>query len=266
MKRIFYAAFFILSPLAILSQCDPSSHDWGSATFGVSPDPTVGENFLPAVINQPYSDAVYVLCPSSVGDVVPEYANVQLAIDSISLDSVTVFNGIADVQMSTIGLYLTCNNNGESDNPCMFFPGNAYCGDIAGTPTVAGTFDVKIFVTVHFNFFGAQSLPYSFEGYVLEVSSGNSVSEATASSLTLNQNNPNPASAYTNLTFQVASVQDVTISVCNLVGEVVYQKDIKAKRGENQFRLETSAFETGVYLYSIQTMDKKLTRKMIVQH
>lgn len=266
MKKIFYAAFLIVSPLALLSQCDPSAHDWAGATFGVSPDPTVGENFDAAVQYQPYADEVYVLCPSSVGDVVPEYANVPLAIDSISLDSITINNGIADVQISTIGLNMTCNNNGESMNPCMFFPGNAYCGDISGTPTAAGTFDVKIFVTVHFNFFGPQSLPYSFEGYVLEIASANSVQESSTSNLVLGQNNPNPASAFTNVSFQLSQAQDVTITVCNLVGEVVYQRDIKAKRGDNQFRMETAGFETGVYLYSIQTLDKKLTRKMIVQH
>lgn len=267
MKKIVYVALFLVLPLISDSQCDPSSYDWGEATFGVSPNPTLGETFETATQFMPFADEVYVLVPTNVGDINPAYAALNLQIDSISLDSITIYNGLNDVQMSTIGLNVTCNNNNDSPDPCMFYPGNAYCGDIAGTPTVAGVFDVKIFVTVHFFAFGSnQSLPYNFEGYTLEVIGETKVNEVLSSNLSLSQNTPNPANDFTTVGFQVAQSQDVTFTIFNLVGEVVFKKDIKAKKGDNQFRIDTNGFETGVYLYTIQTNDKKLTRKMIIQH
>lgn len=246
------------------AQCNSSAHDWGSATFGVSPNPNIGENFLPAALGVAYADVVYILCPTNSTDIDPTLPAV--AIDSIRLDSITLFNGLADVQLSSIGLNVTCNNNGESPNPCMFYPGNAYCGDIAGIPTVAGLFDVKIFVTVYFSFFSQpSSLPYSFEGYTLDVSGPIAIAEVNQNTFTLLQNSPNPAAHFTNIKFETGRTEDITIQVTNLIGGVVMNKLVKSKKGENNVRIDTSNLETGIYLYSIQTNEKKLTRKMIVQ-
>ncbi len=267
MKRnLLYLIIFSFLPFAVLSQCDPASFDWGTATFGVSPNPTLGENFGPATLGEPYSDIVFVLCPTTVGDIDPTNAFASLAIDSISLDSITIFNGLSDVPLSVIGLNVTCNNNGDSPNPCMFYPGNAYCGDIIGTPTVAGSYDVQIWVTAYANLFSnAFSIPYSFPGYTLVISEPIAVIETTSFSLNLQQNSPNPTSAYTNIRFDLSHSEDVNFEIINLLGEVVFSKYIKGKKGENLLKLETSSLETGIYLYSIQSGDKKLTKRMIVQ-
>ncbi len=262
-KIILFAAILAAFQYSSFSQCNPSAHDWGGATFGVSPNPNNGETFLPAALGVPYSDAVYILCPTSSTDIDPTLPAV--AIDSIRLDSITIFNGLVDVQLSSVGLNVTCNNNGDSPNPCMFYPGNAYCGDIAGTPTAAGQFDVKIFVTVYFTIFGPSFLPYTFEGYTLDISGPNAVSELNQNAFTLLQNSPNPAANFTNVKFETGKSEDVTIQVTNLVGGVALQKLVKSKKGENVVRIDTSNLETGIYLYSIQTNEKKLTRKMIVQ-
>lgn len=261
MNKILLSFCLVITSTAVsFAQCDPSAYDWLGATFGVSPNPTLGENFVVGTLGQPYSDVIYVLAPSDGGDVDPLYTGV--AVDSIRLDSVTVFNGIADVQLSNIGLNVTCNNNGDSPDPCMFLPGEPYCGQISGTPTVAGTYDVKIWIKAYTAFL---DVPYSFEGYTLVIVDPNSVAEHTQSTLIVKQNSPNPAIMYTNISYELARNEDVSVHVMNLVGETVFNRVIKGRKGDNTFRLETASFESGIYLYSIQTGDKKITRKMIVQ-
>lgn len=265
-KLLLFAAAWAVSLLSAQAQCDPTAHDWQGAAFGVSPDPNLGETFVDGYINQPYSDVVYVKAPSSVSEVDSVFENLNIQIDSISLDSITIFNGLADIQLSNIGLNVTCNNNGDSPNPCHFMPGNAYCGDIAGIPTVSGEFQVKIFVTVFFNFLGPQAAPYSFDNYTLTIHDGEiAVIETAAPAITLGQNNPNPASYQTSIQFDLVRSQAVQFEVRNLLGAQVMDRRIQGKKGNNTLSIETSGLEPGVYIYSIQVADKKISKRMVVQ-
>jgi hypothetical protein len=262
-KILLLSLGFIASGLVSIAQCAPDAHDWGTAAYGVSPNPANGESFLPATLGISFADVVYVKCPSDAGDVNPLFTGIP--IDSVRMDSITIFNGLNDVQLSAIGLEVTCNNLNDSPDPCMFMPGQSYCGDIVGVPTAAGLFDVKIYVHVFVNLAGPQEIPYTFEGYQLNVIDPNSVEEDIATTFALQQNSPNPANGFTNINYELAKSEDVTIRIMNLVGQVVYSKDIKGKKGKNSLRVETESYERGIYLYSIQSKDKKLTRKMIVQ-
>ena len=252
--------------LPAIAQCDPNAHNWNGAPFGVSPDPQMGEQFESAVLNVPYSDVIYVKAPTSAADI-DETLPAFVMIDSLRLEDVLLDNGNSFVSLNTIGLFLECNNNGDSPNPCVFLPGNAYCGDIFGTPTVAGSFPVKISVTGFIDFFGSQAIPYEFEGYTLVVNGTIAVVEATApQSLLVAQNSPNPASDMTTIQYDLAVPAEVEISVVNLVGAQVYSRKMLGKKGTNSFRLDTSGLESGVYLYCVSAGEKKFTRRMLVQH
>jgi len=268
MKKYLLSSFFIIvASVTGLAQCDPFEFDWGTATFGVSPNPNAGENFLPATLNQPYFDEVHVKCPSNIQDVDPTIL-FNVPIDSISLDSITIFNGIADVSLTNIGLNVTCNNNGDSPNPCMLYPGNVYCGDLFGSPTAAGVFPAKIYVTAYFNAFGNQAVPYPFEGYTLSVTDPSSVgvNEIRKAEINLGQSMPNPASIATQINYDLSSSSTVHFEVMNLVGQNVFTKVVNGKKGTNTIKLDTSEMESGVYLYSIRTGDKKMTKRLVVQH
>jgi hypothetical protein len=267
MKKSILSLSVFLMALAASAQCDPSAHDWGKASFGVSPDPQFGEQFDAATINVPYEEVIFVKAPTSAADIDETLPDI-VAIDSLRLDDVLLDNGTGFVSLNSVGLYLTCNNNGDSPNPCVFLPGNAYCGDIAGTPTVAGEFPVKIAVTGFLDFFGPQAIPYEFEGYTLIVNGGNiSVSETVAvQALTVGQNSPNPAVDVTNIQYELTVPSEVEVVVINLVGTQVYSKKAMGKKGVNNFRLDTSDLESGVYLYSVTAGEKKFTRRMLVQH
>lgn len=267
MKKILLLAVTVIISLASKAQCDPASHDWGGEPFGVSPNPSLGENFNEGIINEPYNDVVYVKAPTQVSDI-PGAPPLPIAIDSLALDSITFFIGSLEQTISELGLTVTCNNNGVSPIACHFYPGGAYCGDISGVPTIAGTFPVKIYATGYFVFGSAQALSYAFEDYTIVINETAAIIEnkATAFDMTLTGSSPNPANERVNIQFELTQSSTIQFAMYNLLGEVIDRKSIAGKRGANTMNIETSNYKNGVYLYSIQAGDKRLTKRLVVQH
>jgi hypothetical protein len=274
MKKILLLIAIIFTGSQMMAQvCDPESYDWGTATFGVSPDPNAGESFLVGHVGQAYYDVIYVKCPTLAADVLgPDHELYNLAntlnvqLDSIRLNSITLDNGLAEMPLTDIGLSLTCNNGGQSSNPCMFYPGNNYCGDITGTPTAAGEWPITITITAYLNLGGPQAIDYPLEGYTLIVDGEVSVNETAAANFNVEQNVPNPANNFTRVSFTVPTAEDASVTITNLIGEVVRKKAVKSKKGENTVDIDTSDIPSGIYLYSVQTASKKITKRMVIQH
>ncbi|MEY3399095.1 MAG: hypothetical protein RL220_1689 [Bacteroidota bacterium] len=266
MKRIVLSVFAFTLTLGLAAQCDPSAHDFMDAPFGVSPDPNVGEDFAPAFVGVDYSDVVYVKVPTSAADIDETYPE-SVLIDSLRLEAIFYLTGEDTYEdINGLGLSVTCNNNGESDDPCMFFPSGQYCGDISGVPTVEGSYPTRIDVTVYITAFGVStSIPYSFENYTFNIGAV-SVAEPVAVAFDVKQNTPNPASSFTEISFDMPNNGVVDLVVTNLVGRKISEKKIQAKKGTNSMKLDVSGYESGIYLYSIQTGDKKITKRMMVQN
>jgi hypothetical protein len=266
MKRILLS-FVFASSLALVAsaQCSPDAYDWTGQTFGVSPNPEIGETFDNGILGLPYAEQIFVKVPINAGDINP-IAN-GVAIDSLSLDSITVtINGV-DVSLAAIGLSVACNNSGASEDPCTFLGGGEYCGDITGTPTQSGVFPSKIYVRVFGTVFGSVvPFPYQFTNYTLTVVDPNTVREEPIMALEVLPNVPNPASGFTDLSFTLSRASEVRLVVFNLVGEKSMDKWIQGRRGGNTYRLETEQLPAGVYLYSLEVQGKKYTRRMVIQH
>jgi len=265
MKKALLSFSFLLVSVVTFSQCDPNSFDWGANAFGVSPDPSVGENFDAGQVGVPYNDIVFVKAPALISDI-PGAPDLPLAIDSLSLDSITFTVGAMEFNIYNLGLAVTCNNNGDSPIPCNFMAGGAYCGDISGTPNMAGSFPVKIYATGYFTFGPAQSAGYTFEGYVLEIGVASVKEEVAVFDFSLGQSSPNPANNQAIIPFELPQNDAVQFSVYNLMGQQVLSRTISGKQGKNSYALETSDLKNGVYLYTIQSGEKRLTKKLIVQH
>lgn len=266
MKRALLSFVFATTfALASSAQCAPDGFDWTGQTFGVSPNPTIGETFDNGILGLPYAEQIFVKVPTNAGDINP-IAN-GVAIDSLTLDSITINLNGADVSLDAIGLSVACNNNGASVDPCTFMGGGEYCGDITGTPTQAGVFTSKIYVRVFGTVFGTVlTYPYQFTNYTLTVVDPNTVREEPAMALEVLPNVPNPASGFTDVAFTLSRAADVRLVVFNLVGEKTLDKWIQGRRGNNTYRLETEQLPAGVYLYSLEVQGKKYTRRMVIQH
>lgn len=269
MKKILLSIGLLSMTYAGIAQCDPNSYDWGGATFGVSPDPTLGETFEIGTVGQPYNDEIYVRTPATAQDVDPSIL-LNLPIDSLSLDAISFILDGTELPISALGLNVVCNNNGVSPTPCIFFPSGNYCGVISGTPTAAGTFPVIINATVYFTFLGSsQSAPVSFDNYQIEIQDGGSVNVkevAAPLEVSLGNPSPNPSNVSTSIPFELTANGSVQFVLYNMLGEMVERRTVNGKRGSNNLTVETQNLKSGIYLYSIQSGEKKITKRLMVQH
>lgn len=83
--------------------------------------------------------------------------------------------------------------------------------------------------------------------------------------ITLNQNYPNPFNPVTTINFSVPSAQDIKLSIYNSNGQLVKNiLDRKMNRGAYAVTVDAAQFNSGIYFYTLETADKKLTRKMLL--
>jgi hypothetical protein len=161
MKHINFFALAFAGAALVLSethaQCT-ADFDFGDVTLGVSPNPELGEQFEPGVVGQPYEDVLHILLPTYVLDIDPTLPfSPTTPLDSVALSTVTLVD-LSDTLVTTtldaVGLQVTCNNNGDSGNPCSFLGGNQYCAVLTGVPSVEGSYRVDISVVGYVTVFG----------------------------------------------------------------------------------------------------------------
>ena len=157
----------LMMTVVSFSQCD-IDYDFGEVGFGISPDAALGETFINGEVNQEYYDVIHVLVPTYASDVDEEYPP-TLPIDSLTLASVTVQDTITweEFPIQDLGLDIICNNNGDSEDPCMFYGGQQYCASIQGTPTMSGVFQININVIGYLTIFEPFEVPLTFSNYVV---------------------------------------------------------------------------------------------------
>ncbi|MCB0760470.1 MAG: T9SS type A sorting domain-containing protein [Flavobacteriales bacterium] len=264
MKKILLLVSVLISGVLASGQCDPN-YDFGDAMFGVSPDPTMGETFETGYLGIAYEDIIHMLVPTEAGDIDTTFAGLGAVIDSLSLVSLTVTIDASEVNLADIGLTVHCNNNGDSPDECTFMGGEQYCALIDGTPTQAGEFPLTINVIAYLTFFGQpQGIPYEFTDYTLLIEEEVSVAAPVAQSLEVKQNIPNPFSNITTINYTVANAGKVQFEVMNLLGERVLSNVYNARRGSNEIKVSAADLNSGIYLYSLQIGDKKVTHRMVV--
>jgi len=257
MKKLLLTATTIFSALFAAAQCNPSDYDFGAVEYGVYPDVAAG--LASGCLNEAYAQTIYFLVPSDAGAIDPAYAGVPVT--SITLDGIT-YNGSTDI--TALGLELGCNPTN-----CVFAAGAQYCGTVTGVPNQVGEFPVSINVTVSASIAGFPlELPYSFPGYtfvVTDCANPNSVAEVQ-SSFELGAVTPNPANQTARIPFTLGNNDRVELTLVNMVGERILSKSFAGKRGENFMSLDVADLPAGIYLYTVQSGNKKATRKLVIQH
>ena len=151
--------------------------DFMGASFGLSPNPALGESFVDGVVGQPYEEVIHVLTPSMTSDIpdLPIDLPVPLPVDSVTLDGISLVGESGEeISLEELGLSLTANNAGDSGNEFTFLGGGQYCAVLAGVPDSAGFFVASLDVTGHVLVsFGPTSTPVSypfeFQGFSLTV-------------------------------------------------------------------------------------------------
>lgn len=170
MKKFTTLLLSILFLSSSYSQC-VADFDFGDASFGVSPDFSIGESLENGTINTDYYDVIHMLMPLYASDV--DSTLPALELDSLELISITLIESSSpDVNYlpEELGLEIVCNNNGDSESPCSFLSGNQYCAAVVGIPNTVGSFECSLTILGWVGFFGnAISQEVSFDGITLEI-------------------------------------------------------------------------------------------------
>ena len=169
------------------------------------------------------------------------------------------------------------------------------CSDGADAPTNVTMFSVGMwqstfFVAAQMSFYdgNAYTIPMTYQPIPTDVDPGVAVQYkyitdfkfteadfcivgtqeiALATQMEVSQNFPNPFSNETNVTVSLKQGSDLNLSVYNITGQKVLDKNYGYRPAGSQITMTISGDElpTGVYFYTVEAGSQKVTRKMIVQ-
>jgi len=88
--------------------------------------------------------------------------------------------------------------------------------------------------------------------------------QPTKHSFTLKQNQPNPASGATTLSFVLPRDGDYTMRVFNVAGQVVKEFSGTGRAGANRLTWNTGSAASGIYFYQLRSGGNVATKKLVV--
>lgn len=245
------------------------------STFGICPDSAMG--IAMGSVGQAYSQQMSIKIPGTTTQGGFTLPLTHLALTQVLIDTDTT-SGTNYVDISTIGLdYMGNGTNspsgGASGVPSYTMTKYAYwvapgsaCVMVTGTPTMGGTFPIKIKSYARANAFGSYQWAPAPDNtdYRLVVTGTSSVEIMDMAKFNVAQNSPNPFNAQTEINFTSPSVTDVDFKVYNVVGAVVYSEKVKADKGSNVITLKANSFAPGAYMYSLTNGAQTITKRMVV--
>lgn len=236
---------------------------WAGFSFGqCTPDPLTdpegnGEmspDTLEGVENTPMSTTLTIIAPdtASVGG------------GTINLHHIT----IKSITNKPTWLSYACNPGN-----CEYNAGQLQCALVTGTPPTgsAGTIVMDVLVDVYVDF----GVPLGVVRVATDFNSGNQlvliihpenigIKESENATFDVIQNQPNPFSGQTRIGCTTGNSELLTLSVIDLLGNLVYTEQLNTQRGENYFSFTGSQLNSGVYFYTIANSENvKVTRKMV---
>ncbi|MFK7757449.1 MAG: T9SS type A sorting domain-containing protein [Flavobacteriales bacterium] len=260
-KNLLFILCLTLSTFGSLAQC-VDDYDWGDDTFGISPDPENGESLMTGVLNEPYSQTIYLLIPASASDVDASFPSIPL--DSAELVSITIMQDGNMFTPEEFGLSLTCNNGGSSSNSCTFIGGQSGCGLLSGTPLLPGQFTISINAFIYASLAGqVLELPFDYDGYSITIDQVGSTLEQEKEVTEL-RISPNPFASKALLQFESSNAGNGQFTIMNLLGEVKYDEAFDVKRGFNKLQINSNDLSSGIYLYHLEVGGFNVTKRLVV--
>ncbi len=248
MKVILYALLplaFCLFSTGVFSQCEPLGPE-------ECPDPenngAVCPEFLPAgFVNQLYSSVATILPPPSI-----DTLSFQIDINHIRLDSIL-----------NLPEGLEWESNAEDNR---FFPGTYYCVLIEGTPSVADTFRLKIYISIFVELFGDTIFVTQFvdtTSLSMVIAENSGLGDAPDGHLFILSSNPNPFESRTSIHFYCEKAGRVEWELFDLTGRLMDSRIITAGSGENYFHYDGECLSAGTYFYLLKSGGRTAAGKIV---
>ena len=76
---------------------------------------------------------------------------------------------------------------------------------------------------------------------------------------------PNPFSVTTRIRFVADEAIEIDFFVKDLLGNTIHAEKIKTKRGANAIPFYRDELESGIYIYSLKTKTKVISKRMIIK-
>lgn len=273
MKKLLLLSFFAIIGMsqtnAQWGSCEPDLI-YQDSSFGVYPPPLSANNPDGGITDKACvnSDFFFVWTVR-----IPEM--IETTVLNINVDSIIVESQGAILNLPTGMTYATNPTAG------VFIPEDSLaCITLFGTPTVAGTYDLKIVMTVYSQdlaiFGGSQTfelpsnlIPGAEGNYFLEVLPNGDPScfvdtdDLLAESFSI-RNLPNPFSDFTNIEITAEYSDDLIFRVFDLVGNEIHREVISVTQGINNHEFDGSRLANGIYMYTVEKDGALVSEKMII--
>ncbi|HXC05983.1 MAG TPA: T9SS type A sorting domain-containing protein [Bacteroidia bacterium] len=225
-------------------------------TPGYYPDSATG---LPAaIVTIPYNTVMQVRVVADT--TVPPYGTI--AINYVQMDSIIGLpTGFTTSTNPTTGKFP------GGGNGCILLAGNPVAGQELGGPAHNGIYPLTVYYhsNVQVPVVGATNVAGNNKRYhitVLPASAG--ILEETKDNFNVFQNTPNPAVSRTDINYWLPNAEQVEFRVYDVLGNLVTSRMLRSDKGNNTFTYDTANLNAGIYLYSIRSGDKSVSRRMIV--
>lgn len=263
MKKIYllFSFLFVTTISNVFAQVPTCNYDMNflaTGRAGIFPDSAT--NFISGNVGSPYLQNLTIKVPY---DTVTDLGTMHFATVNLQRNITSPANyGLPP------GLNIgTTASNVQTTATAYKFPGNdTSCMVIYGTPTVAGTynlsFTVKTYMTELGNFVAASTDVLTY--YTIVINSPIGLNETANSKFELLNLFPNPSNSSATLRFNSPKSSVAKLNVYNTLGKVVITKSIDTKQGENEFNISVKDLSSGIYVCSLESEGKTLTKKLIV--
>lgn len=211
-------------------------------------------------INDPGQICPSVLAEGMVGVEYEELITI-IAPDSASVAESMI--GLAKIELESIeNLPSGLEFQAETTE---FFPDQAYCVSITGTPADTGTFYLKIKVIPFISFFGNfVALPAQTDStsVYLVIKPSSSVDQADHTDFVLINAYPNPFVSTTSIEYNMPSEGETELVIFNLLGKLIYREKKMSVAGLNLIVYDGSSLQAGYYLFAIIREQETLMGKL----
>lgn len=242
MKNILFSLAILAISFSLKGQCDP---DLENCIDVNEPGQICPEQLANGNVDSQYEEVITILTPDSVS-----LGDAKIGIGKITLDS---------IHNLPPGLEF----HGES---LEFFPDEAYCVTISGTPEQEGTYFLKIYVTpylVWLNNYISLGAQVDSTSVSLTVEASLGIDYIDKEEFSLIHAYPNPFMTSTRIGYLEPDQGEAELIISNMLGRQIYRERMHVVEGENYFNFKGDELPPGYYIYAILRENKSLKGKLL---